>query len=159
MNKMFTFMRESSFARFFIPLGLILIIFGVIVFVINTKNQNYLKIEATVLDVKVLEEAHTDIDGNQVDETYSATIEYIVDGKKYTQTLDNVPKYNVGDKTTIYYNPQDPNQITQSKSLIIPIIMIIAGFAALVSGIISIVNAVKRHKKMQEQERSWANGQ
>ena len=159
MNKMFTFMRESSIARFFIPLGVILIIFGVIIFVINMKNKNYLKIEATILDTKVLEEAYTDADGNHVDETYSATIEYTVDGKKYQQTLDNVSKYNVGDKMTIYYNPQDPNQITQSKTLIIPIVMIIAGITAVTGGIVSIVNAIKRHKKMKEQERSWANGQ
>lgn len=159
MNKMFTFMRESSIARFFIPLGVILIIFGVIIFVINMQNQNYLKIESTILDIKVLEEAYTDADGNQVDETYSATIEYTVDGKKYQQTLDNVSKYNVGDKMTIYYNPQDPNQITQSKTLIIPIVMIVAGITAVIGGIVSSVNAVKRHKKMKEQERSWANGQ
>ena len=159
MNKMFTFMRESSIARFFIPLGVILIIFGVIIFVINMKNKNYLKIEATILDTKVLEEAYTDTDGNHVDETYSVTIEYTVDGKKYQQTLDNVSKYNIGDKMTIYYNPQDPNQITQSKTLIIPIVMIIAGITAVTGGIVSIVNAIKRHKKMKEQERSWANGQ
>ncbi len=159
MNKIFTFMRESSIARFFIPLGVILIIFGVIIFVINMKNKNYLKIEATILDTKVLEEAYTDTDGNHVDETYSVTIEYTVDGKKYQQTLDNVSKYNIGDKMTIYYNPQDPNQITQSKTLIIPIVMIIAGITAVTGGIVSIVNAIKRHKKMKEQERSWANGQ
>ena len=41
MNNMFTFMRESSVARFFIPAGLLLIIVGVVIFFINVNNQNY----------------------------------------------------------------------------------------------------------------------
>jgi hypothetical protein len=57
----------------------------------------------------------------------------------------------------IYYNPKDPNQITQTKSLILPSVIIFAGIASLVGGIISAVNAVKRHKKMKEQERKWSN--
>ena len=37
------------------------------------------------------------------------------------------------------------------------IVIIVAGVASLTGGIISGVNAVKRNKKMKEQERSWAN--
>lgn len=158
MNKFFTFMRESSTARFFIPVGLILIIFGAFMFVINTKNQNYVKIEATVSNVELTQEAYTDVDGNHVDATYNATVRYNVDGKEYISTLDNVSKYNIGDKMTIYYNPQDPSQITQTKSLILPIIIMIGGVAALTGGIVSFVNAVKRQQKMKEQERNWENG-
>lgn len=157
MNKLFTFMRESQTARFLIPAGVILIAFGILVLVINLKNQNYLKTDATVTDVKMTQEAYLDNDGNQVEAEYSATIKYTVDGKDYTGTLDNVGKYNIGDTITIYYNPSDPSQITQIKSLILPIVLIVGGMAALTGGIISAVNAVKRHKKMQEQERSWAN--
>ena len=159
MNKLFTFMRESSTARFFIPFGLILIIFGIIVFNINSKNQNYLKVDAIVSSVELTQEAYDDTDGNRVEALYSASIKYTVDGKEYNETLDNVSKYDVGDKVTIYYNPDDPSQITQTKSMILPIVMIVGGIAALTGGIISIVNVVKRHNKMKEQERSWANGQ
>lgn len=158
MNKMFTFMRESQTARFFIPAGLILIIFGIVVFVITLNNQNYIKIEATVANVEETQETNVDNDGTNIITTiYNATVNYIVDGKEYTQTLDNVSKCKVGDKMDIYYNPKDPNQITQTKSLILPSVIIFAGIASLVGGIISAVNAVKRHKKMKEQERSWAN--
>ena len=158
MNKMFTFMRESQTARFFIPAGLILIIFGIVVFVITLNNQNYIKIEATVVNVEETQETNVDNDGTNIITTiYNATVNYIVDGKEYTQTLDNVSKCKVGDKMDIYYNPKDPNQITQTKSLILPSVIIFAGIASLVGGIISAVNAVKRHKKMKEQERSWAN--
>ena len=36
--------------------------------------------------------------------------------------------------------------------------LVLTGLAALVGGVISANNAVKRHKKMKEQERSWENG-
>ena len=151
-------MRESSTARFFIPLGLLLVIFGVVFFIINTKNQDYIKIEATVLNVELEEDEYIDTDGNQVEAKYNVTIQYTVDGKDYTNTLENVSKYNVGDKTTVYYNPKDPTKITQTKTLIIPIIMIILGIVSFVGGIISASNAMKKYKKMKEQERSWENG-
>jgi hypothetical protein len=56
---------------------------------------------------------------------------------------------------TIYYNPTDPSQITQTKSLVFPIMFIVLGIASLTAGIISAVNAFKKMKKMKEQERSW----
>lgn len=157
MNKLITFMRESSTARFLIPAGLILVIFGIFMLVINLKNQNYIKTDSIVTDVRQTKEAYIDSDGNQVEAEYSATIQYTVDGKDYTDTLDNVGKYIIGDKIEIYYNPSDPSQITQTKSIILPIVLIVGGIASLTGGIISAVNAVKRHKKMKEQERSWAN--
>ena len=157
MNNMFTFMRESSVARFFIPAGLLLIIVGVVIFFINVNNQNYVSVESTVSNVQLAQEAYTDTDGNYVDATYNVSIKYTVDGKEYSSVLDNVSKYKVGDKIKIYYNPKDPSQITQTKSLIIPIVMVVAGIASLIGGIISAINAVKKHKKMKEQERSWEN--
>ena len=157
MNKMFTFMRESQTARFFIPAGLILIIFGIVVFVITLNNQNYVKIKATVANVEETQETNVDDGETNITTIYNATINYTVNGKEYTQTLDNVSKCKVGDKMDIYYNPKDPNQITQTKSIILPIVIIVAGIISLTGGIISAINAVKRHKNMKEQERSWAN--
>lgn len=158
MNKVFTFMRESSIARFFIPFGLILIIFGAIMFVINNQNQDYIKMESIVSNVELIQDEYTDNDGNQVEATYDVTIKYTVDGKEYESTLENVSKYNVGDKIVIYYNPKNPSQITQTKSLVLPIIIIFGGIAALTGGIVSTVIAVEKHKKMKAQERSWENG-
>ena len=158
MNKMITFMRESQTARFFIPAGLILTIFGIIIFVITLNSQNYIKVEATVINVEETQETNVDSDGtNTITTVYNATVNYTVDGKTYTQTLDNVSKCKVGDKMNIYYNPDNPNQITQSKNIILPIVIIIGGLSFLTGGIISAVNAVKRHNKMKEQERSWVN--
>ena len=159
MNKIITFMRESGPARALIPLGVILIVCGVIFFIINKENQDYIQIESTVTNVELLEDEYLDADGNIVAATYSANVKYVVNDREYDAKLDNVSKYDIGDKVTIYYNPQDPNQVTMSKSLVLPIVLMVGGVAALVGGIISGVNAIKRYKKMKEQEKGWENGQ
>ena len=157
MNKFATFMRESNVARFFIPAGLFLIVVGIIVLIISIKTQNYIKIEAIVTNVNVRQEEVSDNDGTHMEDVYDVSFKYTVDGKEYNNSFDGVSKHIVGDKMTIYYNPSNPQEITGSKSIIIPIAMIIAGIASTVGGTISAVNAVKKHKKMKEQERSWAN--
>lgn len=157
MNKIATFFRESITARFFIPIGIILIVFGVIVFMINKGNQNYIKAEAVVSKTELAEEAHYDIDDNYVEATYTVYVKYTVDGKEYDEELGELSGYKKDQKITIYYNPQDPSQITQTKSLILPVVIVIAGIASLVGGVLSGYNAIKRVKKMKEQERSWAN--
>lgn len=157
MNKISEFLRESSVARFLIPTGLILIIAGIIFFIASSKNQNYIKIEAIVTKTEILEDAHTDADGNHVDATYKAYIKYTVDEKEYENTLENVSKFKEEEKITIYYNPDDPTKITQTKSLIIPIIIIVAGIASLIGGVISAINAYKKHQKMKAQEKEWSN--
>ena len=159
MNKVFTFLRESSTARFLVPMGLVLIIFGAFLFVVNKNNQDYVETKATVVNVIQTSEAYVDVNGDQVDATYSATIKYTVNQQEYTNTLDNVSKYEVGSEITIYYNPKNPNEITQVKSLILSIAIILAGIAALTGGIVSGVNAVKRYQKMKDQEKGWENGQ
>lgn len=155
MNKIATLLRESGLARFLIPTGLMLIIFGVIVFVININNQNYIKTDSYVTKTELQEAEHTDIDGNHVEATYIVYVKYTVDGKDYEATLEGLPKYKEGKRITIYYNPEDPNKITQTKSLILPIAIIAGGVAALIGGIVSGINAYKRYKKMKEQEKGW----
>ena len=158
MNKIATFFRETMVGRFFILLGVVLIVMGIIIAIINNKNKNYIQIESTVSNVEIYEEAYTDTEGNYVDATYKVNVKYTVDEKEYVSELTGLSKYNVGDKMTIYYNPDDPSQITQSKSMILPIAMIAAGVASIAGGIVSTVKAVKRHNKMVMQEEKWENG-
>lgn len=155
MNKVATFMRESSTARFFIPVGIMLIIFGIVFFSVNNKNKNYIKTTATVSNVEVLEEEYIDDNGETVEATYKVDLTYIVSDKEYSATLENVSKYKVGEKITIYYNPKDPSQITQTISMVLPIVIIALGVVSLIAGIISGVNTFKKYKKMKEQERNW----
>ena len=124
-----------------------LIIFGIIFFAINKENQDYIEIEATVSSVELLEDEYIDADGNIFAASYSANVKYFVDEREYDAKLDNVSKYDVGEKVTIYYNPKDPNQVTMSKSLVLPLIIIGGGVAALIGGIISGVSVIKKHKE------------
>ena len=158
MNSMATFFRESRTARFFIPAGIILIIFGIFMFIVNNDNKNYVEVESTVTSIDVDQEAYIDAEGNQVEATYTVKLTYTVDGKEYTGELSGVSKYNTGDKMKIYYNPDNPTQITQTKSLILPIAIIVAGIAALAFGIISSVHAIKERRKLKTQEEGWKNG-
>ena len=159
MNKIITIIRESRLARFLFPAGVMLTVFGVIIFVVNSKNQDYIKTEATVTRVELEQEAYTDANGNRNEATYLIGLKYSVNGRNYESELGGLSKMEEGEKMTIYYNPNDPSQITQTKSLIVPLAMIIAGIAALVGGILSAVSTVRKYKRMKEQERGWANGE
>ena len=158
MNSIATILRESRLARFLIPAGVILIVFGLVVLVINTGNRDYVRTEATVTKVELEQEAHTDSSGNRENATYTVGVKYTADGREYEQELYGMSEYKPGDRVTIYYDPADPSRITMTVSLIMPIILIAAGAAAFAGGIVSAVNSVKKYKRMKEQEREWANG-
>ena len=157
MNKFMYIMRESALARFLIPAGIIFIVVGIIFFFAINNSQNYVETTSTISNVTLVEDAYTDTDGNRVEATYDIEVKYVVDGQEYKSTLPGMGKRNIGEKMKIYYNPDDPSQITQSKSFIIPIVMVVGGIASLVGGIISAKNAINRYKKMKEQEKGWAN--
>lgn len=157
MNKIIMFFHESITARFFIPLGIILIVFGVIIFGINKENQNYIKTNAIVSRMDLVRESYIDENHNEVEATYNVYVKYNVDGKEYEEELGELSGYKENQEITIYYNPDDPVKITQTKSLVLPIVMILFGFVSFVGGIISGLNAIKRIKKMNDQEREWNN--
>ena len=158
MNKIISVIRESRVARFLIPAGIMLLIAGIIFMKGSIQNKDYVKTEATVTKCEIYEEASTDSKGERTEATYKVDLKYTVDGKEYTGTLEGVSKFNVGDKMTIYYNPADPSAITQTKSMLLPLALILAGAAALAGGVVSVVNVVKRMNRMKKQEEEWANG-
>ena len=155
MSKLATIFRESRTARFLIPLGITVLIFGIFMFVVNSKNQNYIETQAVVTNVTLYEEAYYDANENYIEATYDVSLKYSVDGKEYEGQFTGISKYNVGDKIKIYYNPSNPIQITQTKSLILPAVIIFAGIGLLAAGIVNIVNVVKKQKQMKIQEEGW----
>ena len=157
MNKIATILRESRLARFLIPAGILLLVFGIIFFGASNSSKDYIKTQATVTKVELEEEAHTDASGNRQEATYTATVKYTVDGREYEAELGGLSEYKVGDKMTIYYNPADPGQVTMTTSLLIPLVIIAGGIAMLAGGVVSGANAVKRYKRMKLQE-EWKNG-
>ena len=158
MDGIATFFRESRTARFFIPLGIILIIVGIFLFISDNHNKDYIKTEATVSRVVLVKEETYDAEGNRDEAMYRIYVKYTVDGKEYDNELGEMFEHKVGDKINIVYNPNNPNEISQPSNIIFNLVFLIGGVASLVGGTISAVNAVKRHKKMKEQERSWENG-
>lgn len=159
MNKIAIFFRESRVGRFFIPLGIILIIFSIMLFMVGEHNKNYIKIESTVSKVELVKEATYDSEGNREEAMYTIFVKYTVDGKEYDTELGEMYEHKVGDKITIVYNPENPNEISQPSSLIFNIIILVVGCASLVFGIISSVKSIKKYKELKAQEESWKNGE
>lgn len=158
MNGIARFFRESMVARFFIPLGIVLIIFSVFIFISNNKTKNYPKTKAVVSKTELYEEAYTDEDGNHVDATYTVYLKYTVDGKEYEEEYGVFSGYKVGDKKTIAYNPKNPKEISDPPSSLFAFAFLIGGIASLVGGIISAIRSVKKYKAMKRQEEGWKNG-
>lgn len=157
MNTIAKFFRESMAARFLIPAGLILIVFSVFVFIGVDKTSRYPKIEAQVSSVELYEAGHYDeVMENWTEDTYRVTVKYTIDGIDYDNEYGIFPAgYNVGDKVTICYNPDNPNEISQPTGILLPIIILALGVASIAGGVISIVVAVKKHNKLKEQEKEW----
>ena len=158
MNKFATILRESGPARFLIPVGIILVVVGAIMFVLTQRTQDYLPANATVSKVELEEAAYTDSEGDHHPASYLIGFKYTVDGKEVESELSGLGEYKLGDKVKLFYNPEDPTQITMSKSLLVPGAMIAVGALTLLAGIVSAVRAVKKLKNMKAQEREWANG-
>ena len=95
MNKIAFILRESQTARFFIPAGIMIIIFSVIFFNASVQNKNYIKTESTVTNVVMDEEAHTDANGDHVDASYTVTVKYTVDGKEYEADLSGLSESEI----------------------------------------------------------------
>jgi len=135
-------MRNTGPARFFVPVGIILIVFGIIMLCFNT--DQYLETSGTITSVT---ECPTEPDEGQ---QYDLTVKYTVDGTEYETTFSNMGgNYSTGERIKVYYDPDDPKATTNSKlnGLIAPI-MIAAGGLALVFGIYKTASAFKKSREL-----------
>ena len=158
MNNLATFLRESRVGRFFIPAGIILIIFSVFAFKAVDKAKNYVKIDANVTKTELYEKAYTDDEGTHHEATYKVFVKYVVDGTEYEEEYGIFSNYKIGDKVKISYNPKNPKEIAQPNTIILPIIILALGVISLVGGIISVIRSIKKHKELKLQEEGWKNG-
>lgn len=157
MNRIVKFFRDYSTAKFFIPLGIILIIFGCILFVVRNNTRNYIETEAIVSKTELYEDEYYDGETHH-EATYRVFVKYNVDGKEYNEELGILFKHNLGDKVTISYNPENPSEISQPTSIILPIAFIIGGIVSLIVSILSIIKTIKKNKELKLQEEGWNNG-
>ena len=90
INKYARFMRNTGPARVLVPIGIVLIVFGII----TTMFFGGEMIETTGKVIGVEET----VDSENKKE-YDVTVSYTVDGKEYTGTFGGMGSgYNVGDK-------------------------------------------------------------
>jgi len=158
LNGVARFFRESFWFRTLIPLGLVLIVMSILLFCGVFNNANYIKTDAVVSRTELYEEAYTDEQGEQHEATYRVFVQYTVNGVEYESELGIFSGYNVGRRVKIAYNPNNPTQISQPMGLVLPIILVVAGVASIVGGIVSGVVAIKKNNKLREQEKEWSNG-
>ena len=142
-NKFARLMRNTGPARFFIPVGIILIVFGIIL--LGFKTDSYLETVGKVTSVTE--------DKNTEDATvYDVHFTYTVDGKEYTSVFEDLTeKPTIGDNIKVYYNPEDPAQTTNSKlgGFFAPI-MIGIGALALIFGVFKTVKAFQKSKELDQ---------
>lgn len=149
-NKFARFMRNTGPARFFVPVGIILIIVGIIMLGIHT--DDYIETTGKITDVT---ECVRYEDENQ---QYDVSFTFTADGKQYESTFYNLGgSYHVGDDIAVFYNPEDPEQVSNSRMGFMAPIIIIVGAAALIFGIYSTVKAFKKSKELDNAIPGGAN--
>lgn len=145
MNKLARLMRDSGPARFFVPVGIILIVFAIILLSLNTGKY----VETAGKVTSVIESGY---DEEQNQQQYDVGVAYSVNGKEYTGTFNGLAgTFQAGDAIKVFYNPENPAKITNVKvGSLIPIIMIAVGALAIVFGIFRTVKALKKSKQLDE---------
>ena len=158
MNKFAAFLRDYSFARFFLPLGILLIAFGIFFFGSVQRTKNFPQTEGTVSRVELHQEGYSDREGYH-EATYISFVKYTVDGKEYEGEYGVFPEMKTGEKVKLAYNPADPADISQPHSIWLPIAMMAGGAAALVGGVVSIIRTRNKRQALKAQEEEWIYGE
>ena len=143
-NKFARFLRNTGPARFFLPMGVMLIVFGILMLVFMGGGE-YLETVGRV--TAVTEELN--VEGEK---EYDVSFTYTVDGKEYEGSFDNVGSgYKQGDEIKVFYDAEDPNSISNTKlgGVIAPA-LIGLGVLALVFGVLKTVKAFQKSKALDQ---------
>ena len=121
-------MDNNAGLKFFLPFGIFLIVFGIIQ--LNFKADNFLQTtgKITQVDEIVIADARG---GN--DTAYDVSFTYTVNGKDYEGIFGNMSgTFKEGDSITVYYDPDDPGKVTNSKigGILAPIFIVVGALAA-----------------------------
>ena len=137
-NKLTRLMRNSGPARVLVPIGIILIVFGIIMFLFRPAGE----LVETVGTVTSVTEATADGDGKEYDVGFS----YTVDGREYQNVFPNLTgTFSIGDAIKVFYDSENPGNVANTKSggFIAPV-LIIFGVLAIAYGISKSARAFKR---------------
>ena len=142
-NKFARFMRNTGPARFFVPLGIILIVVGIFLMTHNT--DSYLETVGKVTEVR------EDI-GTENNKVYDIIFTYTVSGKEYSGTFEDMSdECTVGDEISVFYDPENPDEITNGRlgGMVAPIVIGV-GVLALVYGVFKTLTAFRKSKELDQ---------
>ena len=144
-SKFARIMRNTGPARFFIPMGVFMIIFGIIM--AGFKTDNFIETTGTVTGV----EEHLEYVDNKQQTQYDISFTYTANGKEYTGVFANMGKgANKGDSIKVFYDPENPERITNSKMDFLGPVLIGVGALAIAFGVFKTVQAFKKSKALDE---------
>ena len=152
-NKLARFFRATGKLRFFLPLGLILLVMGGIMLSMTPKQYG----ETTGIITGVQEYQERDADG-VLHTRYEAAFTYLANGRHYENSFsDLAEKPNVGDQIPVYYDPDNPQSVSNSKNTgLIAVVMLVAGAAAVVFAVLSGVKGFRKNRELDEKLRGSA---
>ena len=143
-NKLARLMRNSGPARVLVPIGIILIVFGIVMFLFRPAGE----LVETVGTVTSVTEATADGDGKEYDVGFS----YTVDGKEYQNVFSNLTgTFSIGDAIKVFYDSENPGNVANTKSggFIAPV-LIILGVLAIAYGISRSARAFKKSAELDQ---------
>lgn len=127
---------------FAIVIALIAIAAGV--YMTFFQSRGFEKTTATIVKIEELPR-----DFENEDQQYDVTVEYTVNGQKYTEKLGQYsPSYKVGDTVEVRYDPNDPSKMNGGGGFGIYVLVI--GVVILAVDIFSIVRGRMSLKKIKE---------
>ena len=159
MNKFIQLMQATTLGRFLLPAGIIILLFGIFTFDVKDA-RNFVEVSSVVSKTELSQEAYTESNGTRHEAEYNVFVKYSVGGREYESELGIFSgNIKVGDPMKVYYNPEDPGEVVQMRNqALIPYICIGVGALALIGGIISIVKAMQKIKRLRQQEEEWGYG-
>lgn len=156
LNKIAKFLSDYVFATFALPVGLILIIFGYVIYGPVLTRQDYPQTDAVVSRTELYEDAYYDsASETHHDATYRIFVKYSLNGEEYEEEYGIFPEMKVGANVKIAYNPDDPRDISQPNTVLLPIGIIAGGTVCLAAGVVSVVKTRKKNEKLKKQEEEW----
>ena len=144
-NRLARLLRNSGPARVFVPIGIILIVFGIIMIGLKPAGE----LVETVGTVTSVTEAAASGDKKQYDVAFT----YTVDGREYSNVFPNLfGTYSPGDAIKVFYDSENPGNVanTGNGGIIAPAAIILGVFAIAYG----LTRSVRAFRKSAELERT-----
>jgi hypothetical protein len=125
-------------------------IIGGIIWSISLQNYKATAVETRAIVVDEIRETDP---SDSSEYRYRYTLEYTVDGEKYTtaHVVGESPTMEVGEAIKIYYNPEDPEDFKMDRSAYIVALICIGAFCVLID-IASMIQSRRRSASQETQD-------